>query len=1448
MTMCAELAGLHPKSVRRIVIAVGLALDLVGGLAHAQTCPSWTERHPPGMPPSRDSFAMAYDSARKRLVVTGGFVGPPYDNGSFIGGTWEFDATTWFHLDPQVDQRRIYANMVYDERRHVCVLFGGTTNFILSPSSSDTLEWNGQNWTLRTPAQSPPPREVFGMTYDSARGVSVVFGGFQSNENGTEIAALGDTWEWDGNNWTQRNTGGPSPRDNVAMAFDGTRRVTVLFGGAEETGTAFLTDTWEWDGNAWSPRSTDFPLLDLVNPPIMAFDEARGALLLFTRSARREGSSGTTVALVYDTRSWDGNTWTLRDSYEIPAAQDEYEEDLMTYDDDRGIVVRFGGLGFTDASHLWEWPGGEGPTIAQQPTDQTVSMSEVAEFHVETTSNSPIHYQWRFGGVNAEDYGPTVTRGAHSSTLTIDASTQMPGFGQNAVDVIVSDDCGSTISEPASWTVTEHQYWTDVTSQLTAMPSPRKGHAMAYDSTRHRTVLFGGNENTTHNGETWEYDGVNWNLVANTGPAPRSGLGLSYGPIDGAGHMGIVLFGGEDNDFYLGDTWVWDGHTWRAVVPAAFPGTRAGHSMAYDPNLNRVIMFGGANSGGYFGDTWEWDGTNWNLANTGTISGTAPSPRDQHVMVYNPVRGRVMLYGGDTFDNLHAPYYHFFTDTWEWHGETDRWVKLSDTGPANSLHPFIAFDGARNELRMFGGYGDDGFITDENPWTYVWHEPSKAWISTDGNGPPARDEGTMVYDEQNEFIVLFGGWDRYTLVSTPFGVHHPIYGDTWHYRVKRPEVRQLTLEGSAQACDYFRIGLEGYSPPDMPLGYQWRKNTEDISPFTPGIFGANTDTLTINKLVPSDSGVYDARVFNNECSILNESIDLHVIPPHVQNVDVATTPGSGVAQVCSIASLTANVTGVPIFHYQWMRGELDLFNRARISGTTSQTLTLGPLLFAQGGNDYRVRAWNDCAPADNRPSAGFQVVPKPWTAVSSSGPAARNSQAMAYDSRRGVTVLYGGLTPNSSTYNGETWEWNGNTWIQGNVSGPGSRAGANMAYDIDRGVCVLFGGSSAPDGYPGAFLNDTWEWDGNLWTQRTTVGAPPVRSAYGMAYDSVAKRIVMYGGWVGFPLYQYLHDTWEYDGVAGTWTQVSTGLPDPSPGNYNSIGAMAYDSARNKRYAFNAYIVPGDIYQWGLHTFEWDGTQWVRIFPQNDLQYGNPGNYRGGAGLAYHAGRHMIIWNNGAYAFTDPVQVTWGFDGSAWHFLSGGEGPSHSASGAIAYDSARNAIVQFGGGGPWGMSPPDTWELVDADEVKILRQPRLTSIEQGETATFSITTRGAPLISYRWHYNGVDLTDGPRISGAHSGILTISNVSFADSGDYRAVVSNGCGSVTSSPSRLQVPVSLFGDGDLDGDVDLADYDLMWACATGPDFPLRHGCEPFDYDNDGDVDLADEAAFQRAIHE
>ena len=68
------------------------------------------------------------------------------------------------------------------------------------------------------------------------RGVTVLFGGYDDDIN------LGDTWEYDGTSWMQRSpVGNPPARRWHAISFDSAQGVTVLFGGYWP-----FDDTWEY--------------------------------------------------------------------------------------------------------------------------------------------------------------------------------------------------------------------------------------------------------------------------------------------------------------------------------------------------------------------------------------------------------------------------------------------------------------------------------------------------------------------------------------------------------------------------------------------------------------------------------------------------------------------------------------------------------------------------------------------------------------------------------------------------------------------------------------------------------------------------------------------------------------------------------------------------------------------------------------------------------------------------------------------------------------------------------------------------------------------------------------------------------------------------------------------------------------------------------------------------
>jgi hypothetical protein len=248
--------------------------------------------------------------------------------------------------------------------------------------------------------------------------------------------------------------------------------------------------------------------------------------------------------------------------------------------------------------------------------------------------------------------------------------------------------------------------WTLVTQA--SAPGGRYNPALAYDTTRQRIVLFGGQgADSQPLGDTWTWDGTTWTQMAPTSaPSPRAGALVAW---DNA-TQNIVLFGGccAGDGSELSDTWTWDGATWTLQAPATVPPASETASLAYDAARQKVVLFGGCCGAS---GTWTWDGTNWTqkattatptlggqmayddaaqtivlLQTDGSIwtwdgstwspvsTGVAPAGRNQAGMAYDPVTQTVVLFGGS---NNGTPQ----NDTWNWNGST--WTLVTGTARPN---------------------------------------------------------------------------------------------------------------------------------------------------------------------------------------------------------------------------------------------------------------------------------------------------------------------------------------------------------------------------------------------------------------------------------------------------------------------------------------------------------------------------------------------------------------------------------------------------------------------------------------------------------------------------------------------------------------------------------------------------------------------------------------------
>jgi hypothetical protein len=154
--------------------------------------------------------------------------------------------------------------------------------------------------------------------------------------------------------------------------------------------------------------------------------------------------------------------------------------------------------------------------------------------------------------------------------------------------------------------------WTDL--RPTHSPPPVLGGSLAYDPLNDQLILFGGGHvaERAADGSVHGYTGTwayrirenDWReLPLRVQPSPR----MQTRMVCDTRRQALVLFGGDSQTHYLGDTWIFDLKTqaWRQSA-APGPAPRAGHFTVYDPESGLVIIGGGYNRQDLT-DMWAYD-------------------------------------------------------------------------------------------------------------------------------------------------------------------------------------------------------------------------------------------------------------------------------------------------------------------------------------------------------------------------------------------------------------------------------------------------------------------------------------------------------------------------------------------------------------------------------------------------------------------------------------------------------------------------------------------------------------------------------------------------------------------------------------------------------------------------------------------------------------------------
>jgi hypothetical protein len=654
---------------------------------------------------------------------------------------------------------------------------------------------------------------------------------------------------------------------------------------------------------------------------------------------------------------------------------------------------------------------------------------------------------------------------------------------------------------------------------MEAVPLGRYDATAAWDVARDRMIVFGGGfrEYPYRLNDTWAFPPVGpvrWTKMNSTGslPAARQDHSIIHDPVRDRlvafGGLAIRPQGGTPQP--RADVWVLRMNAdaqWTLLANGTI-ASRYGHTAIYDPVGDRMIVFGGLlNSTTAFNDVWALSLSGTPLWTRRFPSGEPPPARAQHTAIYDPVRNRMIVFGGI------SPTSGALGDVWSLSlGTAPEWTQLAPTGktPTPRFNSVAIYDPQGDRMVVFGGGQTQGPDFGE---TYALSlGDAGVWDSLVVGSPGARQSPAATYDPVRGRLVIFGGGgiglnDVWAL---------PLAGGSWTLLAPNIQTRPIYRTDAAGVYDPVRQQL-------VVFGGQ-------------GYGGVYNDlwTLTLGGLPtwsqPATTGTPPA-ARRLHAAIYDPVRDQLVI---FGGYDVAHRNDTWVLPLSTLHWAQLSPAGVPpaprsacAAIYDPAGDRMLIFGGASAGGTRNDLWAL-----SLGGYP----TWEQLSPSGPLPSA-------------------RSRPSGIYDPVRDQMVVFGGF---DGLYQNDTWALalgEAPAWTHLAPGGtlPPGRFGHTAIYDEARDRLVVFGGENSQV----AGMKDTWELPlgpAPTWRELAPAGSKPnPRSGQVAAYDRVWDRMVMFSGFADI---LYSDDTWMLfwgstvgvdaeRGEAHSWCRV---VPNPSRG------------------------------------------------------------------------------------------------------------------------------------------------------------------------------------------------------------------------------------------------------------------------------------------------------------
>ncbi|MET0649767.1 MAG: immunoglobulin domain-containing protein [Pyrinomonadaceae bacterium] len=612
----------------------------------------------------------------------------------------------------------------------------------------------------------------------------------------------------------------------------------------------------------------------------------------------------------------------------------------------------------------------------------------------------------------------------------------------------------------------------------------------------------------------------------------------------------------------------------------------------------------------------------------------------------------------------------------------------------------------------------------------------------------------------------------------------------------------ITTQPAAQSAPLgssvsFTVAVGGTSP----FSYQWQKNGADIN-------GANSDTLSLSNVQDADAAVYTVVVSNAAGSATSGGAALAVITPP----SISLQPEPQTVNAGATANFFVSAGGTAPLGYQWRKDGSD------IPGATSASLAVAGVQDGDAGT-YTVVVTNAAGSATSEGATltVTHIIPPTITTQPASQTANVGSNVV-------FTIAAGGTAP--------FYQWQKNGSDIAGANGPSltlsnvqlSNAGEySVEVSNDAGVATSDPATLTIVVPPSEFLRERFA-DGTRATQNlpasadwfTSSGSNNFTATAGQATQIVSSSrtlLTYFTNSSAAPVTVATGQTLTLDFVAqftGFDTGASVGsttfsvallrsVANPAGtsgtgfvpvGSPNTNARVSGDFGSNSSSAFNNYggyaamtyagqsgtATPVKLYaRTGANTSLLNSTSPYTQFTTGGTVSASSAmtvntDYRGTLSLE-NTGSGVRVTYTLKEAATGALVTTYSATQAAGSFTQFDTAAFYlsKASASANYNLViKSADVSLGGSTDPGDAP------------SITTQPVSQTVSAGANVSFTVAAEGTAPLSYQWQKNGSP------INGATGATLNLTNVQGADSGSYRAVVSNAAGSAASTTAVLNV--------------------------------------------------------------